>query len=194
MKTGMNWLLLFLIGCALSGCLNREILDELVLVNAIGFDEGEGEEIIGTIYAPVYKHKTDIENITMTTRGTIKKTILQNVQRESPAKVALGSLEVILFEDRLAEKGGILELVDAFQRDPAVGTEVILVITEGKTQDLLAGEYGVSGNADFILRLMENNITNENIPNTNLQLFLSDFYKKEKAPFCRSSGKRISII
>ncbi|MEH7176908.1 Ger(x)C family spore germination protein [Neobacillus vireti] len=167
----------------LTGCVKKEILDEISLIEGIGFDYIDKENIQGTVVIPVYLPDQPPKNNTFTAEAEIKKSILQDIQREAADPIVTGSLEVVLFSKTLSEKVGILPLVDAFQRDPAVGAGLYLAVVDGETKKLLAGDYGIRGNADYISKLLEHNVKNEDLPKTNLQLFLADFYQEGKTPF-----------
>lgn len=192
-----NILLFLTIVFLLSGCLDKDIIDDLFLVDGIGFDHEEDGKITGTVITPQYIADKPPENITFSATNEVKKTILQDIQRQTALPIVMGSLEVVYFEDKLAEEGGILELVDAFQRDPAVGSGVYFVITEGKTKDFLDGQYGIRGNSTYVSELLRHNIEAEDLPKTNMQRFLSDFYQQGKSPYLpimkKKSDKKVEL-
>ena len=167
----------------LTGCVKKEILDEISLIEGIGFDYIDKKNIQGTVVIPVYLPDQPPKNNTFSAKAEIKKSILQDIQRQAADPIVTGSLAVVLFSKTLSEKIGILPLVDAFQRDPGVGAGLYLAVVDGETKNLLAGNYGIRGNAEYISKLMEHNIKNEDLPKTNLQLFLADFYQEGKTTF-----------
>lgn len=167
----------------LIGCVKKEVLDDISLIEGIGFDYVDKKNILGTVIIPVYLPDQPPKNNTYSAKAEIKKSILQEVQRQSADPIVTGSLEVVLFSKTLSEKVGILPLVDPFQRDPGVGSGLYLAVVDGETKELLSGNYGIRGNATYISNLMEHNIKNEDLPKTNLQLFLADFYQEGKTPF-----------
>lgn len=165
------------------GCVHKKVLDDIILVDGIGFDYSEQAEVKGTILFPLYLPDMSPENKTLTAEATIKKDILQDIQRQASDPIVTGSIEVVLFGKELASKKGILELIDAFQRDPSVGSGIHLAVVDGEAKELLEGEYGIRGNAPYISYLIKNNIKREDLPKTNLQLFLSSFHQKGKTPY-----------
>lgn len=171
------------ISISLYGCVKQEILDEINLIEAIGFDSVDNGNIEGTVVFPVYIKDQKPINGTFSAEAKIKKVILQEIQRQASSPIVTGSMEVVLFEKDLAKNEGILELIDPFQRDPGVGSGLYVVVVDGKTRTFLEGEYGISGNATHISNLIEHNIKNQDLPRTNLQRFLSDFYQEGKTPF-----------
>lgn len=173
------WFILFI----LAGCVEKQILDDVNLIDGIGFDDAEKGLILGTILFPVFLPDQKPENKTYSAKSEIKKTLLQEIERQASDPVVTGSIELVLFGKKLATEEGILELVDAFQRDPGVGSGIHLAIVDGKAKEFLEGEYGIRGNATHISNLIEKNYQKEDLPKTNLQLFLSDFYEDGQTPY-----------
>jgi spore germination protein len=171
------------IAFSLLGCVKKEVLDDISLIEGIGFDYIDKKNILGTVVVPVYLPDQAPKNNTYSAKAEIKKSILQDIQRQTADPIVTGSLSVVLFSKTLTEKVGILPLVDPFQRDPGVGSGLYLAVVDGETKELLSGQYGVRGNATYISNLMEHNIKNEDMPKTNLQMFLADFYQEGKTPF-----------
>lgn len=167
----------------LSGCVQKNVLDDIVLINGIGFDYKDGEKIQGTVVYPVYLPDQPPKNKTYTAEAEIKRTILQDISRQATDPVVTGSLNLILFSDELAEKQGILELVDAFQRDPGVGSSLYVAVVDGKAKDFLEGDFGIRSTGEHVSRLIKHNVKNEDMPKTNLQRFLFDYYQEGKTPF-----------
>lgn len=165
------------------GCVKKEVLDDISLIEGIGFDYSGNNTIIGTVVIPVYLPDQAPKNNTFTAESKIQKEILQEIQRQASDPIVTGSLEVVLFSQSLAKKEGILELIDTFQRDPGIGSGINLAVVDGEARELLKGEYGIRGNATYISKLLEHNMKQDDLPKTNLQLFLSDFYQEGKTPF-----------
>ncbi|TKC15383.1 Ger(x)C family spore germination protein [Robertmurraya kyonggiensis] len=167
----------------LNGCVKKEILDDINLIEAIGFDYAGDGNTSGTILYPIYQPDQPPENKTLTAKALIKKSILQDIQLQAANPIVTGSMEAVLFAKELATKEGVLELIDAFQRDPGVGSGLYLAVVDGEARELMDGNYGVRGNATFISNLLENNIENEDLPKTNLQKFLFSYYQEGQTPF-----------
>ncbi|MGX6444731.1 Ger(x)C family spore germination protein [Neobacillus sp. K501] len=173
---------IFLIGISI-GCVRKEVLDDINLIEGIGFDSAEKGYIMGTVLVPVYLPDQAPKNNTFSAKAKIKKDILQDIQRQAADPIVTGSLEIVLFSKSLAEKDGILALIDAFQRDPGVGSGLNIAVVDGEAHDLLKGQYGIRGNATYISKLLEHNMKADDLPKSNLQLFLSDFYQKGESPY-----------
>lgn len=168
----------------LNGCVEREIIDELSLVEGIGFDYSEDGNIIGTTSLSVFIEDQPPENISVTAESTMKKAILQKIEQKTSNPIAIGSLQLLVFGQELAVKEGILDLLDPFQRDPAVGSTLDIAIVDGEAKKLLGTKYGkTTGTATFISELLTHNWEEGDLPKTNFHRFLSNFFQKGKTPF-----------
>ncbi|MEH7245450.1 Ger(x)C family spore germination protein [Neobacillus niacini] len=183
MRRKLKWMVSIFLVFNLIGCLKKEILDEISLIEGISFDYVDKKNILGTVVIPIYLPNVPPKSKTFSAKAEIKKSILQEIQRQTADPVVTGSLEVVLFSKTLTEKVGILPLVDPFQRDPGVGSGLYLAVVDGDTKELLSGKYGIRSNATYISNLLEHNVKNEDLPKTNLQLFLADFYQEGKTPY-----------
>lgn len=167
----------------LTGCLEKEIVDDINIETVEGFDlikESE-EEIMGTFVVPIYQADKTIVNQTFSAVSNLNKDILRSAQKESSAPIVNGSLELVMFNKPLAEKG-IIKLVDGLQRDASIGTGLYLAIVEGEVKEILTQDLGTRGTGDHLFNLIKHNIERRDVPRTNLHIFLSDYYQKGKDP------------
>lgn len=182
---------------SLCGCVEKEVLDDISLIEGVGFDYIDQKNILGSVIIPVYLPNQAPKKSTFSAKAEINKSILQNIQRQAADPIVTGSIEVVLFSKKLAEKVGILPLVDAFQRDPGIGAGLYLAIVDGRVEELFKGQYGIRGNATYISKLIEHNSKSEDLPKTNLQRFLSDFYQEGQTPYIpqlkQLSNKKVII-
>ncbi|WP_404449558.1 Ger(x)C family spore germination protein [Sutcliffiella horikoshii] len=172
---------LFSICLILTGCLEKEIVDDINIESVEGFDLIGENEVMGTFVVPVYKADQTIVNETFTSISKLNKDILRNAQKESSAPIVNGSLELVLFNKAMAEKG-VIHLVDGLQRDASIGTGLYLAIVEGETREILKQNLGTRGIGDHLFNLLKHNIDRRDVPKTNMHIFLSDFYQKGKDP------------
>lgn len=175
-------ILIFLI-VLISGCgVQKEILDDVSLESGIGFDFYKEGQILGTALVPNYQPDKSIKNVTHQAISAMNRELIIEMQRQSADPLVSGSLEVVLFGNKLAREG-IIDLIDAMQRDATIGERLYLIVVDGKANDLLKHNYGTSGNATYISNLMKQNIEMRDLPQTNLHLFIFDFFQQGKDPF-----------
>lgn len=180
----------------LSGCLEKEIVDDINIESAEGFDLLEGDEVMGTFVVPIYQADQSITNETFSAIADMNRDIVAELQKKSSAPIVNGSLEVVLYNKDLAEKG-IVKLVDALERDASIGTSLYLAVVDGQVKEILNGEYGTEGTGNYLSNLIKHNIERRDVPKTNLHVFLSDYYQKGKdpnLPYLKLVDKKVEIL
>ncbi|UAL48817.1 Ger(x)C family spore germination protein [Sutcliffiella horikoshii] len=180
-KYNYTWVISISICLFLTGCLEKEIVDDINIESVEGFDLIGENEVMGTFVVPVYQADKKIVNETFTAISQLNKDILRSAQKESSVPIVNGSLELVLFNKAMAEKG-ILQLVDGLQRDASIGTGLYLAIVDGETKELLEQNLGTRGTGDHLFNLLKHNIERRDVPKTNLHIFLSDYFQKGKDP------------
>jgi spore germination protein len=173
------WLLSLLL---LSGCVQKEILDDIAIEIARGYDWMEEDKIKGTMLVYNFQPDKSIENTTLTSTASTSRELVNKLQEQSPDPLSEGSLEVFLFGKKLANEG-LIDYLDAPIRNASIGARLFLVVGDGDAEEILSGNYGNRGNAIFISNLLNHNIKHENLPKTNLQLFFRDYYQLGKTGF-----------
>ncbi|WP_078381267.1 Ger(x)C family spore germination protein [Sutcliffiella halmapala] len=176
-----KWMMIFSCCVLLSGCLEKKIVDDINIESVEGYDFIEGDMVMGTLLVPVYRADQTIANETFSGVANLNKDLLRMLQKESSAPIVNGSLEVVLFNKELAEKG-IIKLVDALERDSSIGTGLYLAIVDGKVKSMLENDYGNEGTGSYLLNLFKHNMDLRDVPATNMHIFLSDYYQKGKDP------------
>lgn len=166
----------------ISGCVKKEILDDVSIESALGFDFYKEGQILGTSLVPNFQPDKSIKNVTYQAVSAMNRELIVEMQRQSADPLVSGSIEVVLFGEKLARRG-IIDLIDALQRDATIGERLYLTVVDGKANDMLKHTYGTSGNATYISNLVEQNIESRDLPQTNLHMFIFDFFQKGKDPF-----------
>lgn len=174
--------LLFLCFIFLFGCVEKRIIDEINIEAGAAFDQLEDEKFIGAILTQEYLPDKSIENKVFTTEGRLRRDLLLNVQKQSSGELGTGGLVITIFGDKLADSG-IVNFVDSYQRDPSIGARNYLATSAGSALDILKGDYGPQGVSRYLQSLIKHNIENRDVPETNLHIFLRDYYMKGKDPY-----------
>lgn len=180
----------------LSGCVNTEIVDDVSFKLASGYDYVNEKEMRGTFLVPEFLPDKTIKNVTYSAVSSGPFEITKEIQRQVSDPIVRGSLEGILFGNELAKKG-IKDLLDSFERDASIGGTLHLGITEGDAKDVLEGEFGTRGNAVYLDRMFKHNMDHQDLPESNLKIFLSDYYQKGKDGYLpllkKINKKRVKI-
>jgi len=178
-----------------SGCVRKTVLDDINTVTGIGYDYHSKTKVRGTLLIPVYQPQ-QISNQTLSTTLEVSRDVINELQHKSSEPLGRGSLEVLLFGDKMARKGtiGVLEML---QRDPRIGTRAQVAIVKGRTDKLLQGNYGTVGNGIYLSNLIRQNVEERDIPRTNLHSFLYAYYSNGSDPFLpylQKEGNKVKVV
>ncbi|BCB05531.1 Ger(x)C family spore germination protein [Bacillus sp. KH172YL63] len=166
----------------LSGCVEREIIDDLYIETGKAFDYAGENKIRGTSLFPIYAADKTIQNGTLSAEADSTREVLEKLERRSQQPLVRGSLDVVVIGEKLAKKG-IIDIGDSLQRDASVGARLYLTIAEGEAGELLKGNYGQRGNGTYLSNLIYHNINKRELPETNLHLFLFDYFQDGQTPY-----------
>lgn len=166
----------------LTGCVEQRIVDEVNIQQGAAFDQIEDGKFRGGILVQDYLPDKSVENKVFTAEGRLRRDLLLNIQKQSSGNLVTGGVVITIFGDKLADYG-IVDFIDTYQRDPAIGARNYLATAHGSGIDILEGDYGPQGVSKYLESLIEHNIENRDVPNTNLHIFLRDYYMKGKDPY-----------
>ncbi|ALC80865.1 MULTISPECIES: Ger(x)C family spore germination protein [Bacillus] len=146
-------------------------LDDLSLIQGLGFDPYEPGLIKGIAVSPIYEKDQPVKDDILTAVSDISRDIISDLEKQSDSPLGRGKLTTVIFNKVLAERG-ISEQIDALQRDPKVGSRIYLAISRNKAEEVLSKYYGRKGTPYFISSMIEQNIEYGDLPRTNLHVFL----------------------
>jgi spore germination protein len=176
-------LFIFTILFLLMGCVPKQIIDEVQLIHAIGFDELPNNNIKGTITYPVFNSDGTVRVESLSAVSHTSQFIRSKINTKSPKTLSTGQLRIVLFNDKFAKKG-ILDIVNSLYRDPNVGNRLFIAVVNGNANDLLTKKYTAATLPSiYLMDLIEQNIESENLPKTNLHVFLYSYYGEGIDPF-----------
>ncbi|MGG1674685.1 Ger(x)C family spore germination C-terminal domain-containing protein [Neobacillus sp. NRS-1170] len=166
-----------------SGCVEPKQLEKLGLVTAVGYDLEKKNVIRGTIV--VHQFDPVAQNITkmITTTANTSKGLRQGQNLQSNQKLVTGQMRCVIYSKELAEKG-VIQLVDALNRDSTVGNMVYLTIADGSAKDILDVDKTNSkiSLGTYLYNLIKQNVESEQILSPTLQEFNHNYYDIGKDP------------
>ncbi|MFJ5717069.1 Ger(x)C family spore germination protein [Neobacillus sp. NPDC093127] len=187
---------MIIIICAyMFGRVQRQILDDINMASAVGYDYIDKDKIKATAVMPIYKPDKNVGNETYTASNEISKKTLSKINRQSSRQVVNGKLEVAVYSKEVA-KHGIGELVDSLQRDPSISERLFVAVAEGETHELLKKRYGDRDTGVYLSMLIEQNMKEGLVPTTNLHQFLNDYNSHLRDPFLpliEQKGKDVNL-
>jgi spore germination protein len=168
----------------IAGCVQRKQLEELGLITAVGYDMEKQNRIKGTIV--VHKFDPVAQNMTKVITDTAKtgRGLRQEQNLESNQKLVTGQLRAVVYSRKLAKKG-IIQLVDALNRDATVGNMVYLTVAEGTASSILKIDLKNPSTINlgtYLYNLIKQNVEGEQILSPTLQEFNHYFYDIGKDP------------
>ncbi|QOR66124.1 Ger(x)C family spore germination protein [Cytobacillus suaedae] len=164
------------------GSLRTEIIDEINIVTAIGFDRAEEGKIRGTCVIPVFKADQSVENEQFTEESYLAKEVINILQKKSADPLVTGGIRAGLYSEKLA-RDGIIEYVDALQRDASIGSKMYMGVVEGETTELLSQTLGNLGTGNYIATLIEHNTKNRDLPESILHTFMFRYFAQGMDPY-----------
>ncbi|WP_179887088.1 Ger(x)C family spore germination protein [Bacillus sp. AFS088145] len=164
----------FLLLLLLSGCSfpRQKIIDEIQIISVYGFDKVD-KHFVGTA---LYSDFTDVANKgSNLLQGNGKKSLIikQALNEQSPKPIEMGKLNLLIFGKELAENG-VSYFVEAVCRDPLIGSNAILAVSEEPAGELL--KKNKEKDSNYIYKLVEQNFRTQFVPLPTLHSFLFDYY------------------
>jgi spore germination protein len=175
-------ILLLCISSILTGCVRTDILDDLNLDSAIGYDYVDKDHIQGTAVVPVYNPDKSVSSETFTETSSLSKELLIKIDTKSPKTVETGKLELVLFSSELAGHG-IFDLVDNFQRDPNITSNLSLAVVDGEAREMLTTQFKNEDTGGYVSEIIEQNTNLGLLPKKNLHQFMFDYYSTGMDPY-----------
>lgn len=169
-----------LTGCQVIPPLN---INEINMIQGMGFDKASDEKLEGTILYPEYKIDESSEVKVLTAKGETVRKIIDVTKNEVEYPLVNGQLRVVLFGKEVAEQG-IYPLIDTFSRSPSIGNLLQLAVVDGKASELLSLKGAGKGNISLYLQeMIEQNIEEGELPSTDLTVFEYKFYDEGSDPY-----------
>lgn len=145
-----------------SGCMERQTLRDLSIVEGMAIDESENEITVSVQTLNLAKSGTGSEalggNITLNSseKGTTISEAISKLSKDLSSKLFLGQNKMTVFGRDLAENG-VEDNLDYFIRSAYSRPDVLLCIAEGKASDILkCKENDALVPSEDIVRLLTN--------------------------------------
>lgn len=172
--------ILAVISCHLTSCANQKIVDDIKIVQTIGYDL-EGNNVKSSVLFPSFEKKGETDVQLLDTKSNSYYDIIPRLNTKTNNPIEYGQLGMVLFGKRFSEKG-IEAVIHSLCRDAQVGSRVQLGVAETEAAEIL--QLSTKFHVPFyITGMIKQNIENGNLPSMNLQTFLFDFYGEGQDPF-----------
>ncbi|RYL93012.1 Ger(x)C family spore germination protein [Sporolactobacillus sp. THM7-4] len=178
----------------LSGCLPTSVIDDILMVEAEGYDYIGDGKVLGTATMPNYVESgnqggqgaglpstaammSSVSGVTYDSKSLIDK-----FQSKGQRPLRLGKVRIMIFNKRMARHGLKKEL-DFRNRDPETGRDMQLAVVDGSTNKLLTAQYQTTIPVSRYLTDMIDQNQEQNYPKSNLHQVLYSYYGNYMDPF-----------
>jgi spore germination protein len=169
-----------LTGCQVIPPLN---INEINMVQGMGFDKASDGKLEGTILYPEYKPDETSEVKVLKAKGETVRKIIDLTKNQVEYPLVNGQLRVVLFGKDIAEEG-VYPLIDTFGRSPSIGNLLQLAVVDGKASELLSLKSAGKKNIPLYLQeMIEQNIDEGELPSTDLTVFEYKFFDDGSDPY-----------
>lgn len=161
---------IFLVCFLLSGCANREIIDQIKIVQSLGFDV-QGDTFKASASYASYQKKERLRLITAEAQTFSGIWIPHN--KQSDDHIVAGQVRTLVISEKFARRS-IQDLASSLLRDPVMSNNATIVISK---QDVSTIMSETLKNPPFDLTDQINqNMKNGNTPFSNVHLVLDQYY------------------
>ena len=126
-----RWILFLIVSVFLIGCAKTKIVDDIDLVQVAAYDTEAKGKLKGTFAISAYKGGGEGETKIYSASGQTGREVLARASEKSSGPLELGQLRVIIFNEKIIEKG-MQEILETLNRNPSVGNAIYLAITNVK--------------------------------------------------------------
>ncbi len=168
---------------AMTGCAEKQILDETGLSTITGYDLTKDRYIRSTTLIPVINPEAGEKIQVASAVGLTSKGVRDQINLQVDKRVMSGQLRVVLYNEKLAKKG-IISIVDTMYRDPSIASRLYLCVTKDETYKIITYPFKEEGNLGmFVYRMIDQNVNGERIPSPTIHEFLRAYYSEGSDPY-----------
>lgn len=192
-----KWLVILLISCnLLTGCLETNILEDLSIMVAIGYDVTKDKHFQVTTSLLESQPEAKDKNRTVTVKAETSKGARRKMNEKLPFETASGQTRVILLDRNIFQMKMVNE-IDVLSRDASYGDMIYMALVDGTAKDILSYSYKSIPNIGVYLNtLLEHNEKWSWSPDTTLHRFTRcrDRNTEELAlPIIKREGEDVAI-
>ncbi len=181
-----KYLLLFSIILAFAfimGCERNKVVNKLNIANTMGFDvDRENEkELLGGLLIHQYQNGKE-ENVqkAIISKGNSPNDSLSALYRKSAYPIEIGKTRVLVFSEELTTQKSLKDMMTIFEKNVKLGTNMKVIISKESIPSLF--ENLLKEDNEFLFNLIDQNMIENNIPYSNLHVFLYDYYGEGRDP------------
>ncbi|WP_053365227.1 Ger(x)C family spore germination protein [Bacillus sp. FJAT-27245] len=170
-----------LLSLLIAACERTKIVDQLTIINTIGYDTYGEDGLMATSLYPDYTKSKSQENIQIRkTRGKTSGMLLHRTNEQTKNPIELSKIQVIVFGEEFARKG-IGHIIDTVFNNPMIATDIQMAVVIPTARKYLeeVKKKGALSLSDTIVQ----NYTTASFPRSNLHIFLNNYYGRGRDPY-----------
>lgn len=187
-------LLLLALSVAVTGCARRNVLEDLGLALAVGYDLTDDGKMLVTVSMPEVSEEADERVQVIASKGDLSKEARSNLGLSTDRKVVSGQLRTAIYSEKLARQG-IWKALDTLLRDVNVTSALILCVSDDKANEILDTKYPDRPRVGrYIFDLLRKEQDNYTVPKTTIHDFARRYYDEGQdpvAPYIQMEGGHI---
>jgi spore germination protein len=194
-KFNVIFFLVLVMSLPLSLHFKKNVLEDLGMTIAAGYDELDGDMIKATYILHQIDPNSKTPIMRLTSEALTSKGARVAANRKSHKQLVSGQLRVVIFNEKLAKKG-VLPLVDTLFRDASVSSTLYMAVSKGDVEDILMHKYlDIPDAGAYIVENIHQNIIREQFISSTLHEFLSNYYSLEDPmiPLLERKGEAVEL-
>ncbi|RYM02134.1 Ger(x)C family spore germination protein [Sporolactobacillus sp. THM7-7] len=190
-----------LMAVSLAGCVPTNIIDDILMVEAEGYDYLGNGRVYGTVTMPNYVAggaqgaggggvPTTAAMMWLAEGATYDgKSLVDKFQSKGQRPLRVGKLRVMLFDKEYA-KHGLKKQIEFRNRDPDTARDLYLAVVDGSANKLLSGKYQTAIPISRYVSDMIDQNQNQNYPTNDAHDVFFSYYGNYMDPFMPMIKKR----
>lgn len=169
---GIKVSMLFLISLLLVSCIQTQEIEKLALINVLGIDHFEEDQIELTVAVFQFSGQSDEITKLMFGKGKTIKGAADDAEGSSTFRLASGKIRLSIFGKEIAEKG-VLPLLDTATRDARLPDLMYLAVSKTTAKEIISigAEELTLDVGELLYGIIKNHSTNHNVPRKTVQDF-----------------------
>lgn len=167
----------------LMGCERYKVANKINIANTMGFDvdkENEKELLGGLLIHQYQSGKEEGSSKATFSKGDSANDSLAGTFRKSAFPIEIGKTQVLVFSEEFIQQKTLKDIMTTFDMNVKFGTNMKVLISKESIPSFF--DNILKQEDKFLFNLIDQNMTNNNIPYSNLHIFLFDYYGEGRDP------------
>jgi len=164
------FILLIISPFILCGCWDEILVEKIGFITILGIDSATTQGNLNLTYAmPVIDPSVTAREEILDTESSLTRIARNNLNRTSGKQMIAGKIQLVLYSNKVAERGLITDTNSIFERDPSNPILAWVVVVDGSVRDLIHHTEGFNDKprpSTYMDQLLERSVSNAYIDET----------------------------